>query len=382
MRKSHILLAILLLASVLWMNAGAQATTAPTGTDQTEAKTTEPKVEATNTSAQTAAAKPNDVWATRLERWFEVQTATITFRYRFLENAQGVTTGNQMQDQDIFRARFKFDSGGRYSINALVGSGTQLISSWNNTGVGTGNPVTNFYLKQLYFAAQPVRGVEVQYGGIGILRGESTEITTYDNDAYLVGERVILRRPKKLFFDEIAVTYAYLGDLNLPNLNKRYHRLKQSNYHQFVVSKKLGKQVAVSADYTFQSGVETIREAIKVNLPKVRVLDSLRFEDYQRLDVNPAFGFALSGEKKLLPRLTVGGGYGQIDQRYGGLNADRFNFGKRVYLTGVFTVFPEFSISTFATHTVGDRRLSSHRARFDLLFTYDLLKSLKRIGAV
>jgi hypothetical protein len=303
-------------------------------------------------------------------------------RYHFVENAQGVTTNNQMQDQDIFKARVKFDAGGRFSLNAVVSSGNQFIASWNNTGVGMGRAMTNLYLKQLYFAAQLVRGVELQYGGLGILCGESTEITSYDNDGFVTGQRIILRRREQLFFDEVAVTYAYFGDLNQPGINKRFHRLKQSNYHLFLVSKKLGERAAVSADYTFQAGVETLRQAIKLNLPEARVMDSVRFENYQRLDVEPAYGFAVTGEKKLLPRLTAAGGYVQIDPRYGGLNSDRFNYGKRLYVYSALTLCPELSISTFLTHTVGDRRVSSHRARFNLFFTYDLLRSLKRIGIV
>jgi len=155
--------------------------------------------EKTNNAA--APVQPKAVWAGKLERWLEVQTASLTLRYRFVEDARGVTTANQMQDQDVFKARLKFDAGGRFSLNAGVASGTQFVASWNNTGVGTGRAVTNLYLKQLYFAAQPVRGVELQYGGLGILRGESTEITGYDNDGFVTGQRIILRRPKQFFFD-------------------------------------------------------------------------------------------------------------------------------------------------------------------------------------
>jgi len=343
----------------------------------------QPDTDAAKKAGRTGATgQHQNSWAEKLERWFEVQSASLTLRYRFQENAQGVTTNNQLQDQDVFRARLKFDAGGRYSLNAVVSGGNQLTASWNNTGVGTGDAVTNLYLKQLYFAAQPLRGVELQYGGLGILRGESTEITSYDNDAFITGERIILRRPKQLFFDEVAVTYAYLGDFNQPGVNKRFHRLKQSNYHQFLVSKKLGQGAVISADYTFQSGVETLHEAVKLNLPRAHVVDGIRFENYQRLDVLPAYGFAVTGEKKLWPRLTVGGGYAQIDTHYGGLNGDRYNFGKHIYLTGSLTLCPELNVSTFVTHTMGDPRVSSHRVRFDLLFSYDLLKSLKRFGIV
>src|SRR5205823_10201419 len=119
----------------------------------------------------------------------------------------------------------------------------------------------------------------------------------------------------KLFFDEVSITYAYLGDLNTPNLNKRYHRLQQSNYHQFLVDKKIGKRAAVSADYTFESGRETLRQAVKLNLPELRVVETIRFENYQRTDVNPAYGFALYGEKTVSGGLVLGGGYARIDPR-------------------------------------------------------------------
>jgi hypothetical protein len=313
-------------------------------------------------------------------RWVELQTATITARYRFVDDSAGETASNQMQYQDVFRGRFKFDAAGRYSLNGAVASGNQFVGSWNNTGAGTGNATTNHYLKQLYVSARPLDGVEIQYGGLGLLRGESSEITTYDNDGYIMGERVSVKSPKRLFFDEIAVTYAYLGDLNTPNIDKRYHRLKQSNYHQFLVSKKFGARVAASADYTFQSGTETLRQAVKLDLHEARLIDSLRFEDYERLDVHPAYGFALAGEKRLTKRFILTGGYAHIDHFYGGLNADRFNFGHRVYLLGSYALAPEFTISTFYSHAVNKDYAESYRSRFEVLFSYDLVKGLKRAG--
>ncbi|HWQ31690.1 MAG TPA: hypothetical protein VNQ79_02310, partial [Blastocatellia bacterium] len=216
------------------------------------------------------------------------------------------------------KGRFKFDRAGRYSINFGVFSGNSFTGGWNNTIVGTVSPLTNLSLKQLYFSARPVKGVELQYGGLSVQRGESTEITSYDNDAYLVGERLILKRPKGLFFDEISITYAYPGDLSTPKLNKRYHRLKESNYHQFLVGKQLPRRAAVSVDYTFVAGAETMREAVKLNTPELRVIDSVRFENYQRTDMNPAYGFSLAGEKMLRERLPLGGGFAATDRNYGG----------------------------------------------------------------
>src|SRR5262249_7556930 len=38
--------------------------------------------------------------------------------------------------------------------------------------------------------------------------------------------------------------------------------------------------------------------------------------------------------------------HAQIDRFYGGLNADRFNFGHRVFLLGSYAITPEFTVST------------------------------------
>ena len=178
----------------------------------------------------------------------------------------------------------------------------------------------------------------------------------------------------------IREALAILGDLNRSNLNKRYHRLKQSNYHQFLLSKNAGRRAAMSVDYTFHAGVETLREGVKINLPEAKLLDSLRWENYERLDVNPAYGFALTGEKKLAKRFTLSGGYAQIDRRYDGLNADRFNRGHRLFVLGSYALSPEFTVSTFLTRAVGNNYALPNRTRFEVLFSYNLLKSLQRAG--
>ena len=333
-------------------------------------------------AAAEPAAKPAQASEGNLSRWFELQTAMLSTRYRHIENSAGATTFNHMQHNEAFKGRLKFDEAGRYSVNAGLFTGNSFTGSWNNTGAGTGKPVTNLYLKQLYFSAKPVRGVELQYGGLYILRGESTEITSYDNDGFIMGERITLNRPGELFFDEVSVTYAHLGDLNTPGVNKRFDRLDQSNYHQFLVSKKIGKRAVVSADYTFHSGAETLRQAVKLNTPELRVIDSVRFENYQRTDVKPDYGFAVTGEKTLFKRLNVSGGYARIDPNYGGLNFDRFNTGKRVYVTGTYAISPEFSVSTFATRAVDNKVAIANHNRFDLVFSYNLLRSLQRLGVV
>ena len=314
----------------------------------------------------------------KLSRLLEVQTATISSRYRYMEDSQGAVVENQCQYQDIFRGRLRLDNRGRYSINAGVASGRSFTGGWNSTSWGTGKPVSNHYLKQLYFSGLPAPGIEFQYGGLYLLRGESTEITTYDNDGYIVGQRLSLKRPGELFFDEVSVTYGYLGDETQPNLNKRFHRLKHSNYHQWLVVKKLGSRAGLSAEYTFNDGVETLRQAVRVLTPELRIVDLLRFENYQRTDVHPDFGFAIVAEKTLRRRLTIGGGYGDIDRDYGGLNADRWVSGRRLFATAAFVVCPEFTISAFATRAVKTGFPIDNATRVDIVFSYHLLETLKR----
>jgi len=169
-------------------------------------------------------------------RWFELQSAVISGRYRFVANSEGVTSAHGVQYRPAFKGRFKFDSAGRYTINAGVFSGNGFTRGWSTTGWGTGKAQTNSYLKQLYFAARPVDGLAVEYGGLYILHGESSEITSYDYHGYLVGQRISLQQARHFFFDEVSITYAYLGDLGQANLNKRFNRLKKSNYHQYLVS--------------------------------------------------------------------------------------------------------------------------------------------------
>lgn len=359
------------------LSLGAEAQTAQSST---EAARPAPAPGQTQDAAKPSGVNSRPASERKWSRWVELQTATLNARYRFTEDIHGETVANSAQHQETFRGRFKFDAAGRYSVNAGLATGNQFIAGWNDTGWGTGDGTARLFLKQLYISAQPRAEVEIQYGGLGMLRGEATELTTYDNDAYIMGERISVKMPKRLFFDEIAVTYAYLGDLNTPDIRKRYHRLKESNYHQFLVSKKLGARAAISADYTFQSGVETLRQAVRLDLREARLIDSLRFENYERLDFHPGYGFAVTAEKRLTKQFTFAGGYAHIDPFYGGLNADRFSFGHRVFVLGSCAITPEFTISTFYNHAVNKNYAGTNRARLEVIFSYDLVKGLKRGG--
>lgn len=105
-----------------------------------------------------------------------------------------------------------------------------------------------------------------------------------------------------------------------------------------------------------------------------------RFETYQRAGANRDWGFAVSGEKALGKRLTLSGGYSQIDRDYGGLNGDRYNRGKQLFFASNLALNPELSFQTFVGRGLPNDYLIPNRTRVDLIFSYNLLQTLKRTG--
>jgi hypothetical protein len=125
-----------------------------------------------------------------LGRWIDLQNATLNLRYRFVDTSDGVVTTNQLQHRETLRARVKFDSRGRYALHLGVFTGVRFTSGWDNTGWGINPAQKNLAFKASYLSAQPLAGVDVEAGGLYIVKGESTEVTTYDDDGYVMGERL------------------------------------------------------------------------------------------------------------------------------------------------------------------------------------------------
>jgi hypothetical protein len=316
--------------------------------------------------------------AKAFKRWVDIEGLAVSTRYRYVENAAGVITNNQNQYQVNARARFKFDREGRYSVYAGLFSGNNLTSGWANTGIGTGSPQGDVFLKQLYFDAKPVKWFQVQVGGIGVNNGENSEITGYDNDVYLTGERVAVRRPKNLYFDEISVTNAYIGDITRPNVFRRFKNFGRSNYHQLLVRKQVNKRVGFSADYTFEAGTDTLRQAVKISAPEAKVFDILHFENYQRVDPDKGYGFSLWGEKVIRKKLNLSGGFAHIDRTM--FNADRFPRGNRFFIGAAYKLTRELTLNPVLIQAVGPLDAPSlPRTRLDLILTFNVLETLRRM---
>lgn len=330
--------------------------------------------------AQTPAAQQKP--AAPLARWIEVQNATLNLRYRFADTSAGTVTTNQMQHRESLRARVKFDAPGKYALNAGVFSGSRFTSSWNNTGIGLGDWQAPLAVRALYLAAQPIAGVEAQYGSMFILKGESTEITTYDEDGYVIGQRVSIRRPREMFFDEMSATVGYLSsDPAEYGVSKRIKYLNdRPNYGHFLVDKKIGARAGVSVDFTSVGGTRTWRAAANVNTRESRAVDSILFENYKRTNNRPAYGFAVTANKAVTRKVGLQGGYAKIDPFYGGLNSDRFHIGNRVFFMTTYTFSSRFAASAFITRAVGNDVPLPQRTLSNLIFSYNALPDLRRTG--
>ena len=264
----------------------------------------------------------------------------------------------------------------------------------------------NFYVRDLYASATPVKQVTVEFGSIPIERGYSTEITTFDDDGFIAGERVRFNDSRHLGLDEVSFTSAYLGDVVTPNFFRRANRLEQSNYRQIAGKKLIRKRVALSGEYNWLNGTDTVREAAVFTVPESRVVDALHFELYQRLNsitfpgaatstvgpvapdtISGGQGFAIFAAKKVGP-VSGDFGYDRIDSHYGvylnsrfledvgfSLNGDSYSTGNRVFGHMAIKLNPVVSLFGFYTHTVSGDFYTYCKQGFNAGLKFDL-KSL------
>jgi hypothetical protein len=315
-----------------------------------------------------------------VRRWIDVQTFTLFTRYRFTENSDGVRSANQLQYKDSLRARFNFDREKRYTVNVGYFTGNTFTGTWNNLGVGnqTAFDRKDNYFKQLYASATPVNGFEVQYGGLYLNRGEGDEWLTYDDDGYLVGTRVTVRRPQALYLDEFTITRGAIGPLTTPNLANRWALLDAPNYTQVIGVKRFGQVVAGSLEYDRQLGSDILRAAVTLRLDKNAPVSAVRYEQYRRLNQNAAAGFALWAERTITKYVAIQGGYATVDQFYGGWNADRMQSGRRLFANATIPLYGSFAASVYATRALSAPYTLPIARRFDAVISYDVLRSLRR----
>jgi hypothetical protein len=330
-----------------------------------------------------------------LDRWLDISSFTYANRYRSVFAANGAHSFSQGQERLLADGKFKFDAGGKYGVAFHLSSGRYFnwaYADYMGGGqhqfidniiakstpldahiLGSASYPTGFfnsgggavYFRQLYLIAQPIKGIEVQFGGLAIEHGVNTEATSYDDDGYMSGERIIVKRPKQLFFSELSYTRGYIGDLYTPNFFARGGRLAQSNYWQIMGRKDFGNRLSVSADYsvtapegdptpTYAANLHTTREALYADVHESKVFDSVRFEAYQRLDAlsesvyvfQGGKGYAFTVSRSFAKHGSIDAGIANIDPYYFvyvgnngvasivalGVNGDQYGSGQRYFV--------------------------------------------------
>ena len=314
---------------------------------------------------------------TSMARWVDVQAATLGLVFRQIDNGAHQHTLNAMQWSPTLRARLRLDRAARYTVNVGVQGGPSFKLSWNGTGVGSQDFMHNLPLRHLYLSATPLAGLTLQAGSLPLVRGENTEITTYDNDGYVIGERVVVSRRAALWFDEIAFTNAWLGDYTRPSVFDRTSGLTDRNYRQLSATRRVSSAVSFSADYSSHAGAHTLRQAVVARAPKRLGLDLVRLEQYERVEPDRTYGVAIVGEKVVARRVRVGGGFASIDARYGTWNGDRYNVGDHLFAQVTTPVFGYLSFLGFYGRELHPAVTSANLNRIDVQVTYDVLAHWK-----
>ena len=293
-------------------------------------------------------------------------------------------TTNQLQHRETLRARLKFDAPGRYALNFGAFSGSRFTSGWNNTGIGLGDWQKTLSVRALYFAAQPIAGVEGQYGSMYIIKGESTEITTYDEDGYVIGERVSVRRPRHLFFDEMSATVGYFTSTPAEiGVSKRVKYLDdRPNYGHFLVDKKTGHarrrlrrfHVGRRRAHVARGGERQHERAARGGLDCSSRTTSARTETRRtasRVSANKALSRGNQRSTGATPasiRSTAAS------------TPTAFTSATACSSRLTYVISPRFTASAFITRAVGNDVALPQRTLSNLIFTYNALPDLRRTG--
>jgi hypothetical protein len=307
--------------------------------------------------------------------WLELQSVTLGLRYRMLENHLGSGSRNWSDHHEGLRLRLKFDRAAQYSLTAVASNGDSFQAGWNLRGLRDGQSSNRVFLKQLYVSGKPLESVEFQYGGLPIVRGESSEITTYDNDGYLTGQRLTLS-PKRIV-DDITLTAGYLGDFRQPSVIRRLHRLSDINYGQILVEKKLSDGLTATADFTQDDGERTLRQALVIR--PSRAIDLVRIEAYERVSGQRDAGGAITVEKPF-GRTRLAASFASVDERYRPVNGDRYGRGRRLSFTSTTAITRDVSLQFFVTRALDDDLVMGNHTRFDVHIRYELAALLRQLA--
>jgi hypothetical protein len=186
-----------------------------------------------------------------------------------------------------------------------------------------------------------------------------------------------VRRPRELFFDEIAVTVAWVGDLRTPNVFRRLEAFGHENYRQLMVTRRAGRQLSFSTDYTHLEGDGYLRQAVRLTFHHA-VLDAVRAEYGVRVTDAPHDTTFAAGVELSAGRVQVQGGYSHADLRLAVVSGDRYGAGEHVFTLGSVPVGWDLAIAWFVQKQLDPPAGALNDKRLEVLLTWDVLQTIRR----
>lgn len=147
----------------------------------------------------------------KLCRWVDLRQATFANRYRWVKRSNEKVETNQTQSQQIYDLRFKVDKAAKVSVNMRFTSGYWFTRAFAESGWGkqwNNEKGWSVFPRHFYLSLAPVKGIEFQTGGLNLNYSEATEATHYDNDGFITGHRLKVKRPDKVWLDELSAITA------------------------------------------------------------------------------------------------------------------------------------------------------------------------------
>jgi hypothetical protein len=308
-----------------------------------------------------------------------VQSLVAGMRYRFTENSADRETVSDLQYQTQWRGRFLFDKAGRFNVGTFVTTGSSFRSGWNYTGAGINLENHPLKVRQLYFSAAPIKGLELQAGGLAPNRGELADVIASDNDSFVIAGRATVR-PSQGWLTQVSAAVGHFDAVSEPDLFKQLDDVDDVNYAQALAGFKLGARATGSVDYTYENGHDILREGVTFRVPAtVKVITGVRLESYQRVDPDHAAGYNASADLKL-KKLTATVGAMSVDRNFGPFNGDRYELGSRYYYVINYPLTAQLSLQAFHTRAFDVHFPITIKQRFDLVASYNPTAYLKRKG--
>lgn len=213
---------------------------------------------------------------------FEIPTADVSTRYRYIDTNAGTVTADDLQYRFTGRFRVNVPKAGTY-FGSRVETGSGIGSSWSNTGIGRSKSEWTLNAKTFFIGQQLGKQAAIEVGAMDMEQGAGTEATYADVDTWTEGYRLRVNGEGKYLPSKFTATFGFIGDFNTPNAFGRLYRLGEINYAQVLAEKKLTRTIRASAEYDRLRGIDLFRAATKMSLPDSWWINDLQVENVVRV---------------------------------------------------------------------------------------------------